>query len=230
MKCHNKWEMVNNMYLMLIRRFINDTLDKVIPYSNNANIFLAFIGERYAIPRKAKTWQLMDSFINMWYYGSEGVRQHIMQMMTIANKLSDFKCLLTYNFIIYHVIISLPNKFNVLKTSYNIKSEEWDVNTLILMYSREIKDELFELWNVNLLLWPNHKNGKKCYFKKGKKPFFKQGSDKRMACLIWHIVQSLIFKKMVLKCWLCNGIGYESQIIKHLRLKFKVDSKVSLTL
>lgn len=160
------------MDLMLIRRFINDTLDKVIPYSNNANIFLAFVGERYAIPRKAKPWQLMDSFINMWYYGSEGVRQHIMQMMTIANKLSDFKCLLIDNFIIHHVINSLPNKFNVLKTSYNIKSEEWDVNTLILMCSREIKDELFELWNVNLLLWPNHKNGKKCYFKKGEKTSF----------------------------------------------------------
>lgn len=208
---HKEWTRANNKALMLIKRSIDDTLVKAIPNSDDAKTFMASVGERYAISGKAEAGQLMDSFINMRYDGSSGVRQHIMQMMTIANKLSDLKCPLADKFIIHHAISSLPSKFDVLKTSYNIQSEEWDINTLIsVCVQEEERMNHLSSGSVNFLSQPNHKSGKNGYFKnKGKKPFFKQGNNKKGGPSNMASSSKPNFKKKGLKCWFCNGIGHK---------------------
>nr|KYP65686.1 hypothetical protein KK1_011944 [Cajanus cajan] len=80
----------------------------------------------------------MDNFINMKYDGVGGVRQYIMKMVTLTNKLKDLKCPVADKFLVHHALYSLPSKFNVLKISYNTQlKEEWDLNTLIPIYAQE---------------------------------------------------------------------------------------------
>lgn len=208
---HKEWTRANCKALMLIERSIDDTLVKAIPHSNNAKTFLASESERCAISGKAESSQLMDAFINMKYDRISGVRQHIMKMITIANKLSDLECPLTNKFIIHHAMNSLPSKFDILKTSYNIQKEVWDINTLIsVCVQEEERMNNIHHESVNLFSQPNHKYEKKNHFKKKeKKPYHWQGNDMKAGPS--HVASSSRpnFKKKVLKCWLCKGIGHK---------------------
>ncbi|KAJ1411160.1 gag-polypeptide of LTR copia-type [Sesbania bispinosa] len=120
----------------------------------------------------------MDNFINMKYDGIGGVRQYIMKMVTLANKLKDLECPVADKFPVHHALYSLPSKFDALKTSYNTQlKEEWDINTLISICAQE-EDRMNHVISesVNLVSQPHHK---KFPHKKWNKFQTNNGPDKK---------------------------------------------------
>ncbi|KAJ1440443.1 Zinc finger, CCHC-type superfamily [Sesbania bispinosa] len=192
---------------MLIKRSIDESLVKAIPQSENAKTFLPSIGERYAVSAKAEAGQLMDNFINMKYDEIGGVRQYIMKMVTLSNKLIDLECPVADKFLVHHALYSLPSKFDALKTSYNTQlKEEWDLNTLISICAQEedrmnhVKSE-----SVNLVSQPPHK---KFPNKKWNKFQTNNGPDKKLGPSHRPLGPKRVIQKKEIKCWFCKSAGH----------------------
>ncbi|KAJ1395515.1 Zinc finger, CCHC-type superfamily [Sesbania bispinosa] len=177
---------------MLIKRSIDESLVKAIPQYENAKTFLASIGERYAISAKAEAGQLMDNFINMKYDGIGGVRQYIVKMVTLANKLKDLECPVADKFLVHHDLYSLP--------------KEWDLNTLISICAQEedrMNHVIFE--SVNLVSQPPHK---KFPNRKWNKFQTNNGPDKKPGPSHKPLGPKPVIQKKEIKCWFCKSAGH----------------------
>jgi len=205
---HKEWTKANRKALMLIKRSIDESLVKAIPKFDNAKTFLESVGERYEVSEKAEAEQLMHNFTNMKYDGVGGVRQHIMKMMTIANRLADLECPIADKFLVYHALNSLPNQFNALKTSYHAQLQAWDINTLISVCAQEeSRMNHVTSENVNLVSQPHHKKhfkkrGNKFQGNNGAGPSQKPFGQKPLG-------PKPVFQKPELKCWFCKMIGHK---------------------
>ncbi|CAA2974001.1 Hypothetical predicted protein [Olea europaea subsp. europaea] len=109
---HEKWERANKLCLKIIKRSISDSILGVISDNENVKSFMDAIGENFVESDKAETGDLMDKLMSMRYDGTNGDREHAMKMINISSKLKALDIPIAEPFLIYHVLNSLPNKFN----------------------------------------------------------------------------------------------------------------------
>lgn len=62
-----KWERANRLSLMLIKRFMSDTIRDNIHDQGNAKDFMSAIGAKFKESDKAETTNLMSNFTNLKY-------------------------------------------------------------------------------------------------------------------------------------------------------------------
>ena len=66
------------------------------------------------------------------YSGSTSIREHIMMMVDMAEKLKTMDMTISDNLLVHFIMISLPSpKFKVFKVNYNLLTEKWNVSELI---------------------------------------------------------------------------------------------------
>ena len=79
----------------------------------------------------------------MKYTGTRGVREYILTMVHIQNKLKVLDILLPDACIIHQALNTLPPEFGTIVTTYNSKEEAWKVNDFIAICVAE-EDKLKE--------------------------------------------------------------------------------------
>ena len=81
----------------------------------------------------------MSKLTGMSYNSADGVREYVLGMIGVRDKLKSFEIPIPDNFIINHTLNSLPPKFSQLKTAFNTQNESWTLDELISKCDAEEK-------------------------------------------------------------------------------------------
>ncbi|XP_048443089.1 uncharacterized protein LOC125478701 [Pyrus x bretschneideri] len=84
---YEKWNKVNRMALLVIKRSTSDLVRGAIIELDNAKAYLDSIETKFKESEKAETGTLMNTLITTKYLGG-GVREHILSMVDAAAKLN----------------------------------------------------------------------------------------------------------------------------------------------
>ena len=79
---------------------------------------------------------LTEQLVTKRYTGG-GIREHILEMSHIANKLKTMNMPLPEAFVVRLVFKSLPKDFETFNVNYNAQTEEWNLEKLIAMCVQE---------------------------------------------------------------------------------------------
>ncbi|GJW43782.1 UBN2_2 domain-containing protein [Tanacetum coccineum] len=86
-RAYEQWERSNRMSLMIIKNSISVAIRGAIPDSENAKEYLSSVEEQFKGTSKAHASTLILKMLTTKYDGVSGVREHIMMMSDMANKL-----------------------------------------------------------------------------------------------------------------------------------------------
>ncbi|CAN6713433.1 unnamed protein product [Malus baccata var. baccata] len=117
-----KWEKVNRMALMVMKRTMSDTVRGGFTTCDKAKDFLEAVGAKFRESEKAQMGDLM------------------MTLTTLKlddNKREKLDVPIDDAFIVHMALNLLPPKFNQLKISYNTQKEKWVLDDLILICAQE---------------------------------------------------------------------------------------------
>jgi hypothetical protein len=103
----------------------------------NAKDFMEKIEEYFKGSPKVNAMTLMSKLVSMKYNGQGSVREHILGMIDLWDKLKDLDYLLNDATLLNHVMLLLPSAFEPFKISYNTSDNKWDITTLIAKCSQE---------------------------------------------------------------------------------------------
>jgi len=127
-----KWERSNRLAIKVMKNNITPAIRGAIPTLDNAKKYLANIEEQFKSSSKAEASTLIMKMVSTKYSGSTGIREHIMMMVDMAEKLKTMDMTISDNFLVHFIMTSLPSpKFEVFKVNYNLLTETWNVSELI---------------------------------------------------------------------------------------------------
>ena len=86
---YEKWDRANRMSLMIMRKAMTQSVKGGIPKLENANEFFAAVGEKFKESGKAETGTFLTQLTSMKFDGVGSVREHILKMVDLAQKLKD---------------------------------------------------------------------------------------------------------------------------------------------
>lgn len=159
----DQWERSNCMSLMIIKNSISMPIRGAIPDSENARTYLESVEEQFKGTSKAHASTLILKMLTSTYDGTSGVREHIMMMNDIANKLKGMDMEISEGFLIHFIMTSLPAQFSPFKINYNTQREKWKMSELIAMCVQEeerLKVEKPDVAYVTTTTNPEKKRGK----------------------------------------------------------------------
>lgn len=132
-----KWKKANKMALLIMKKYMSDSVRGAVPDEDKAKAFLEAVGQKFKESENAEATSLMHSFTNLKYDELKGVRVHILKLIEIASKLNRLDVPVPEAFLVHHALHSLPPKFEQLQVAYNTQKESWDLNELISICSNE---------------------------------------------------------------------------------------------
>nr|XP_017179500.2 uncharacterized protein LOC108169832 [Malus domestica] len=103
-----QWEKANRMALMIMRRSMTSSVKGGIPKSDSAKTFFDAIGNKFKESEKAETGNFLTKLTSMKFDGVGSVREHILKMSNIAQKLKELEHPLTDQFLVHMALNSLP--------------------------------------------------------------------------------------------------------------------------
>ncbi|CAL8174987.1 unnamed protein product [Prunus armeniaca] len=198
------------MSLLIMKRAMTETVRGGILSNDKTKAFLEAVGEKFKESKKVETGSLMNALTTMRYDGESSVREYIMKLIDIANKLKDLEVTISDPFLVHVALNSLPPKFGQLKVSYNTQKENWDLNKLISMCVQEedrLKCDKMEV--VNLVhSTDGKKNGASGYGKpfhafKSSNAFAKTAQPPPKGSQSVKVNKTKIFK-----CYFCKKSGH----------------------
>ncbi|KAI3771808.1 hypothetical protein L6452_02977 [Arctium lappa] len=136
-RVYDQWERSNRMSLMIIKNSISVAIRGAIPDSDNAKTYLNSVEEQFKGTSKAHASTLILKMLTTKYDGISGVREHIMMMSDMANKLKGMDMEISEGFLVHFIMTSLPAQFGPFKINYNTQKEKWKMSELIAMYVQE---------------------------------------------------------------------------------------------
>lgn len=137
-KCaYEQWERSNRMALMIIKNSISVAIRGAIPDSENVKEYLSSVEEQFKGTSKAHASTLILNMLTTKYDGVSGVREHIMMMSDMANKLKGMDMEISEGFLVHFIMTSLPMEFGSFKINYNTQKEKWKMSKLIAMCVQE---------------------------------------------------------------------------------------------
>lgn len=131
-KNFEQWERCDRVSLMIIKQKIPEHYVRVLSEeTSNAKSFLAAAEKYFAKNEKAEISALLSNLVSMRYQGKGNVREHIMEMASLASKLKALKLDVSEDLLVHLVLISLPAQFGRIEVVYNCQKEKWSLNELI---------------------------------------------------------------------------------------------------
>nr|GEZ56011.1 UBN2_2 domain-containing protein [Tanacetum cinerariifolium] len=131
-RAYEQWERSNHMSLMIIKNSVSVAIRGAIPDSENAKEYLSSVEEQIKRTSKAHA-----STLTTKYDGVSGVREHIMIMSDMANKLKGMDMEISEGFLVHFIMTSLPMQFGPFKINYNTQKEKWKMSEQIAMCVQE---------------------------------------------------------------------------------------------
>ncbi|KAM0037011.1 putative RNA-directed DNA polymerase [Helianthus debilis subsp. tardiflorus] len=134
---HDKWTRCNHMSLMFMKQSIHNSIRGAIPDSENAKTYLASVEDQFKGTSKAHASTLILKLVTTKYDGRSGIREHIMMMHDMANKLKGLEMAISDGFLVHFIITSLPSSYEAFKINYNTQKDKWTMSELIAMCVQE---------------------------------------------------------------------------------------------
>ncbi|CAH9118625.1 unnamed protein product [Cuscuta epithymum] len=115
-KCYyEQWKRSNRMCLMVIKNSILVSIRGVIPDSENAKTYLEYVEEQFKGASKAHASTLILKILTNKYDGVSGIREHIMKMSDMSNKLKSMDMEISEGFLVHFIMTSLPASYGPFK-------------------------------------------------------------------------------------------------------------------
>lgn len=119
--------------MVIIKRFISEMIYDGVLSSDNTKDIHKVIGQKIKESTKVEVTNLQNSFSNTRYDNMGGVRNYILKIIQIASKLTELNILMSYDFVLHQVLVSLLMELEQLKVSYNTFTDEQSIDELILV-------------------------------------------------------------------------------------------------
>ncbi|XP_025805416.1 uncharacterized protein LOC112884260 [Panicum hallii] len=132
-----KWERSDRMANMIIKNTITPAICGAIPDKDqdgndlSARAYLAKVEENFKSSSKTYASTLIMKMLTSQYDGQSGIREHIMSMCDIANKLKTLDMAISDSFLVHFIMTSLPVQNSPFKISYNTQKATWSMAELI---------------------------------------------------------------------------------------------------
>jgi hypothetical protein len=98
---------------------------------------VAKIEKHFQGSSKANASMIMIKMMNAKYTGQGSVREHIMKLIDISNKLKDLEMSLPEPYLVHYIMLSVPTVFNNFKINYNGSDKKWNLDELIAKCSQK---------------------------------------------------------------------------------------------
>jgi hypothetical protein len=125
------WERSNQMYLKIMKGVITERILVVIPDSTDAKKYMDSIEEKYRGNDKQYSLAIMHKLINTKHHISKSVREHIMYLCDLGTKLNTLNMGFDDPFMVHLALVSLPDEYGNLVSSYYNMKEKWTIDELI---------------------------------------------------------------------------------------------------
>lgn len=96
---------------MTTKRSISDDVRGIAPSFKTAKEFLDAIRQKFKVSNKVDFGNLMSNFTNAEYDNTGGIKDYIMRIVQIATRLKELNVPVASDFLVHHVLNSLPMKF-----------------------------------------------------------------------------------------------------------------------
>ncbi|XP_039778349.1 uncharacterized protein LOC120645645 [Panicum virgatum] len=132
-----KWERSDRMANMIIKNTITLAIYGAIPDKNqddndlSGKAYLAKMEENFKSSSKTYASTLIMKMLTSQYDGQSGIREHIMSMCDMANKLKTLDMAISDGFLVHFIMTSLPVKYSPFKISYSTQKATWSMAELI---------------------------------------------------------------------------------------------------
>nr|XP_043633070.1 uncharacterized protein LOC122604244 [Erigeron canadensis] len=130
---YEKWEKSNRLPLMTVKNSIPLGIRGAIPDYDKVKTYLKSVEDHFKGSSKAHASSLMLQMLTLKYEGTSGVREHIMKMTNMANKLKTLEMEVSDNFLVHFIMTSLSARFDAFKINYNAIKDKWKISELIGM-------------------------------------------------------------------------------------------------
>jgi hypothetical protein len=118
------WERSNQMSLKIMKGAITEGILVAIPDSTDANKYMVSIEEKYKSNDKQYSLTIMHKLINIKHHISKSVHEHIMYLCDLGVKPNTLKMGFDDPFMIHLALVSLPDEYENLVSSYNNMKEK----------------------------------------------------------------------------------------------------------
>ncbi|CAL2265534.1 unnamed protein product [Prunus armeniaca] len=125
------WEKTNRLSLLIIQNPMEEHVRGGIKKCDTAKEYLAVISEKYQKSQKVETGNFLSTFTTMKHGGTGSVREHLLKMVDVANKLTSLQIPINDEFIVHMALNSLTPEYEQIKVSYHTQKDKWSVNELI---------------------------------------------------------------------------------------------------
>ncbi|XP_043717483.1 uncharacterized protein LOC122665400 [Telopea speciosissima] len=104
---------------------------------DTATEYLAAIKEVFKVSQSAEKAKLMNQILSAKFDGNGSVKEHILEISSMAQKLKDLDTNLDDDFLVSLTLKSLPEQYETLKTTYATLSVKWAMKELISICVQE---------------------------------------------------------------------------------------------
>ncbi|KAM1211258.1 hypothetical protein ACFX2G_003021 [Malus domestica] len=142
------------MSLLIMQNAIEEHIRGGIPSCDLAKDYMARIEEKFKRSDKAEIGAYVTALINTKHDGLISVREHLLKLVNISNKLNALEIRITYQFLVHMALYSLSGDYDQIKVNYNTQKETLTINELISICCQEeemmkkSKAERIELENL----------------------------------------------------------------------------------
>jgi hypothetical protein len=102
-----------------------------IPDSTDGKKYMASIEEKYRGNDRQYSLAIIHKLINTKHHISKSVREHIMYLCDHGAKFNALKMWFDDPFMAHLALVSLPDEYGNLVSSYNNMKEKWTIDELI---------------------------------------------------------------------------------------------------
>ncbi|XP_043705415.1 uncharacterized protein LOC122655275 [Telopea speciosissima] len=113
-----KWETANRKCVTLMKRSIPENMKASVEKMDTTTEYMAAIKEVFEVSQSAEKAELMNQILSAKFDGNGSVREHILEISSMAQKLKDLETNLDDDFLVSLTLKSLPEQYETLKTTY----------------------------------------------------------------------------------------------------------------
>ncbi|XP_043692937.1 uncharacterized protein LOC122643378 [Telopea speciosissima] len=132
-----KWETTNRKCVTLIKRSIPENMKASVEKMDTATEYLPAIKELFEVSQSGEKAELMNQILSAKFDGNGSVREHILEISSVAQKLKDLDTNLDDDFLVSLTLKSLPEQYETLKTTYAALRVKWTMKELISICTQE---------------------------------------------------------------------------------------------
>ncbi|KAI5314255.1 hypothetical protein L3X38_043431 [Prunus dulcis] len=215
------WEKSNRLSLLIIQNAMEEHVRGGIKKCDTAKDFLAAISEKYQKSQKVETGNFLSTFTTMKHDGIGSVREHLLKMVDVANKLTSLEIPINDEFIVHMALNSLTPEYEKIKVSYHTQKDKWSVNELIsicceqedrLKKGKIVAINLVDIVNGKKAGGPKKNGNQKIGGSKGGSTFGKKFSNDSAvpakSAQNPRTSENLKVNKKIAKCYFCQKYGH----------------------